>query len=72
MTYKCGRPDAHPCSLEVAIPAFLTPVDFVIDEDGAHHVGQVYRSNELEQSGLCDRALVNKGGIKVEGYGLTG
>lgn len=63
------RTDAHPLTLEVAIPAFLTPVEFTVDEHGANLLGQVYRSAELDASGLCDRAL-SEGVMKVQGFGL--
>lgn len=63
------RTDAHPLPREVAIPALLTPVAFTVDEHGANLLGQVYRSAELDESGLCDRAL-SEGVLTLQGFGL--
>lgn len=61
------RTSAHPMALEIAVRTFLAPHAFTIDGDGAHLHGQLYRSNSLADTGICDEAEVS--GVKeVRGY----
>jgi len=61
------RTSAFPMALDSAINTFLRPVRFTIDGDGAHLCGQLYRSEALLETGICDQAEVG-GVIEVEGY----
>lgn len=50
------RNDAQPMSLEDAIRTFLTPIEFLVKEDGVYLRGRRFCCDDLRDSGLLDLA----------------
>lgn len=62
------RTSAHPMALDRAIKAFLEPTKFTVNGEGADLHGQLYRSDALSATGICDRAEVAGSTFEFHGY----
>jgi hypothetical protein len=64
-----GRNDAIPISIEDAVRAFLTPIEFTVTEKGVWLHEQCYRSKALVATGLLDKIKRSPNTtVKLSGY----
>ncbi|WP_199710497.1 hypothetical protein [Noviherbaspirillum cavernae] len=65
------RNDGQPMRVDEAIRTFLTPIEFLVREDGVYLDGRRYSSEEFEATGTLERCGISQGmHSRVQGYVL--